>query len=125
MRVLLIEAFHLIRKIAQPNRHAVGAEFCHFPVSSMILRVRDPRAHSRRALTGRREDEEEIGRAARAMLANHGANAEQEAQWRANNLLQCGVESQADRWRQIALAICEMEASRLPLRTPKDARTSL
>jgi hypothetical protein len=90
MRVLLIEAFHLIRKIAQPNRHCCGAEFCHFPVSSMILRVRDPRAHSRRALTGRREDEEEIGRAARAMLANHGANAEQEAQWRANNLLQCG-----------------------------------
>jgi hypothetical protein len=82
---------------AQPDRHAVGAEFCRLPV---------------RAVTGRREDEEEIDRAARAMLANHGANAAQEAQRRANNLLQCGVESQADRWRQIALAICKIEAGR-------------
>jgi hypothetical protein len=91
----------------------------------MILRVREPRAHSRTAVTGRREDEEEIGRAARAMLANHGANAAQEAQRRADNLLKCGVESQADRWRQIALAICEIEAGRPAPRIPKDARMSL
>jgi len=91
----------------------------------MILRVREPRAHWKRAVTGRREDEEEIDRAARAMLANHGANAAQEAQRRARNLLQCGVESQADKWQQIALAICEIEAGGPPLRTPKDARTSL
>jgi hypothetical protein len=57
------------------------------------------------------------------MLANHGANAAQEAQRRANNLLKCGVESQADRWRQIALAICEIESGRPLLGTPKDART--
>jgi hypothetical protein len=46
------------------------------------------------------------------MLANHGGNAAQEAQRRANNLLKCGVESQADKWQQIALAICEIEADR-------------
>ena len=90
----------------------------------MILRVREPRALWRRTVTGRREDEEEVGRAARAMLANHGANAVQEAQRRADNLLKCGVESQAERWQQIALAICEIEACRPPLRMPKDARAS-
>ena len=95
----------------QPNRHALE-ECCHVPVSSMILRVRGPRAHWRRAVTGRREDQEEIDRAARAMLANHGVNAAQEAQRRANNLLEFGVESQADKWQQIALAICEIEADR-------------
>jgi hypothetical protein len=78
----------------------------------MILRVREPRAHWRKAITGRREDQEEIDRAARAMLANHGANAAQEAQRRANNLLLCRVESQADKWQQIALAICEIESGR-------------
>jgi hypothetical protein len=91
----------------------------------MILRVREPRAHWRKAITGRREDQEEIDRAARAMLVNHGANAAQEAQRRANNLLLCRVQSQADKWQQIALAICEIEAGRPPLRAPKDARTSL
>jgi len=78
----------------------------------MILRVRGRRSHWRRAVTGRREDQEEIDRAARAMLANHGVNAAQEAQRRANNLLEFGVESQADKWQQIALAICEIEADR-------------
>jgi hypothetical protein len=63
-------------------------------------------------VTERREDEEEVDRAARAMLANHGANAAQEALRRTNNLLQCGAKSQADRWRQIALAICKMKAGR-------------
>jgi hypothetical protein len=78
----------------------------------MILRVHERRAHRQKAIAARREDEEEIDRAARAMLANHGANAAQEAQRRANNLLECGVESQADKWQQIALAIREIEAGR-------------
>jgi hypothetical protein len=80
--------------------------------AAMILRVREHRAHWRKAITGRREDQDEIDRAARAMVANHSSNAAQEALRRADNLLECGVESQADKWRHIALAIFKIEADR-------------
>lgn len=63
-------------------------------------------------MTGRHEDKEEIDRAARAMIANHGANAAQEARRRANNIRECGAESQADKWQRIARIICTIEADR-------------
>jgi hypothetical protein len=80
--------------------------------AAMILRVREHRAHWRKSIPTRREDQDEIDRAARAMVANHSGNAAQEALRRAENLLECGVESQADKWRHIALAIFKIEADR-------------
>ena len=53
----------------------------------------------------RREDDEEVARAARAMIANHGVNAAQEAQRRANNLRRCGADGQAHKWQMISLMI--------------------
>lgn len=52
-----------------------------------------------------REDEAEIDRAARAMIANHGTNAAQEAQRRANNLRGCAAGGQALKWEIILLRI--------------------
>ncbi|HXZ02453.1 MAG TPA: hypothetical protein VEI03_20835 [Stellaceae bacterium] len=58
--------------------------------------------------------DEEIDRAARAMLANHGANAAQEAERRSQNLLRCELEGQAAKWRKIALLVRRIEEQKNP-----------
>jgi hypothetical protein len=55
---------------------------------------------------------EELARAARNMIANHGRCAESEAEKRAENLLSIGEKETAARWRQIAEAIHRMTKAR-------------
>jgi hypothetical protein len=73
----------------------------------MILRAREARGHWKAPAEA--QVDEEIDRAARAMLANHGANAAQEAERRSKNLLQCELEGQAAKWRKIALLVRRLE----------------
>lgn len=78
----------------------------------MILRARAARGHWRTSAAA--QVDEEIDRAARAMLANHGANAALEAERRSKNLLQCELDGQAAKWRKIALLIRRLQEQNGP-----------
>lgn len=78
----------------------------------MILRARGPRGRQRTPADA--PVDEEIDRAARAMLANHGANAALEAERRSKNLLQCELDGQAAKWRKIALLIRRLQEQNGP-----------
>lgn len=54
-------------------------------------------------------ESEDIYRAARRMIDNHGARAALEAEKRANNLLAFGEADPAANWQRIAAAIRRME----------------
>jgi len=76
----------------------------------MIVRASERRPLRRKDTPVRRDEEDEVLRAARAMMANHGINAAQEAQRRANNLHGRGADGQAHRWQIISAAIKKIAA---------------
>lgn len=81
----------------------------------MILRARE--ARNRLRVPVETPEDGEIDRAARAMLANHGANAAQEAERRSTHLTQCALDGQAAKWHKIALIIRRFEEHGLKAET--------
>ena len=57
---------------------------------------------------------DDVARAARGMIVNHGQRAASEAEKRAQNLLAFGETDTAASWRQIAQTIHRMNSSNQP-----------